>query len=263
MTETTQRLSLTVGQVADRCGVTRRTLHHYDEIDLVVPSDRSPAGYRLYTADDLTRLQHVLVYRRLGFALEDIATMLSEPDDIETHLRRQRAAVMSRLDELGRLVEAIDAALEDTMNHTPVTPEQMKEIFGDDYRDEWQQEAQQRWGDTDQWRQSQERTTKFSAADWQRIKADTESLESDFAAALAAGEPADGPAALDLAERHRASIGQFYDCPHTFHLNLAAMYLADPRFTAHYESRRAGLARYVHDAIVANAARHGATQPGC
>lgn len=61
---------LTVGQVADALGVTVRTLHHYDDIGLVVPSTRSQAGYRLYTEEDLRRLQHVVVYRRLGFPLE-------------------------------------------------------------------------------------------------------------------------------------------------------------------------------------------------
>ena len=67
---------LTVGQVADLFGVTVRTLHHYDEIGLVVPSERSRAGYRLYTAADLVRLQHVVVYRRLEFPLEQILSLI-------------------------------------------------------------------------------------------------------------------------------------------------------------------------------------------
>lgn len=77
MTETTEVSSgLAVGQVADLAGTTVRTLHHFDEIRLLVPSERSPAGYRLYTDADVTRLQHVIVYRRLGFALEEIALLL-------------------------------------------------------------------------------------------------------------------------------------------------------------------------------------------
>ena len=98
MTEGTQLTTLTVGQVAEQFDLTVRTLHHYDEIGLLTPSDRSRAGYRLYTAGDLTRLQHVVVYRRLGFALEEVALLLDHPESAEQHLRRQRAAVMSRLD---------------------------------------------------------------------------------------------------------------------------------------------------------------------
>ena len=82
---------LTVGQVADECGVTVRTLHHYDEIGLVRPH-RTASGYRLYTGDDLERLRHVVVYRRLGFPLEEIGPLLDDPQaDVEAHLRRQRA----------------------------------------------------------------------------------------------------------------------------------------------------------------------------
>src|SRR5450759_5270349 len=89
--------ALTVGQVAEQFGVTVRSLHYYDEIGLLVPSERTSAGYRLYTTRDITRLQNVVVYRRLGFALEEIAALLEEQADADRpavirHLRRQRAA---------------------------------------------------------------------------------------------------------------------------------------------------------------------------
>src|SRR6478609_6838737 len=100
MTERTQVTPLTVGQVAEQFDITVRTLHHYDEIGLLSPTERSWAGYRLYTAEDLTRLQHVVVYRRLGFALEEISLLLDHPESVEQHLRRQRAAVTNRLEEL-------------------------------------------------------------------------------------------------------------------------------------------------------------------
>ena len=77
MTEKASNGALTVGQVAERFGVTVRTLHHYDEIGLVSPH-RTAAGYRVYTDDDLERLRHVVVYRRLGFPLEEIAPLLDD-----------------------------------------------------------------------------------------------------------------------------------------------------------------------------------------
>src|SRR5664280_3597802 len=100
MTDRTTAATLTVGQVAEQFDVTVRTLHHYDEIGLWRPSERSSVGYRLYSAADITRLQHIVVYRRLGFGLEEIALLLAHPETVEEHLRRQRAAVMSRLDEM-------------------------------------------------------------------------------------------------------------------------------------------------------------------
>jgi hypothetical protein len=71
------------------------------------------------------------------------------------------------------------------------------------------------------------------------------------------GVPADSEQAMDLAEGARAQISKwFYDCPYEMHRGLAQMYLADPRFTKTYEDQAPGLAQYVHDAIIANCARH-------
>ena len=72
-------MSYSVGQVADLAGVTVRTLHHYEQIGLLTPSERTAAGYRLYAARDLDRLSQILFYRELGFPLEEISTLLDDP----------------------------------------------------------------------------------------------------------------------------------------------------------------------------------------
>lgn len=246
----------TVGQVADVFGVTVRTLHHYDEIGLLVPSERSRAGYRLYTAADLTRLQQVVVYRRLELPLDEIASLLGGDEDAVTHLRRQREVVLTRLDELNGLVAAIDRALEREMSDQPATPEQLKELFGEGFTDEDQAEAQERWGDTDAWKQSAERTRRYTKADWAEVKAEMEAAHAAFVRAKQAGEPPTSVAAMDAAEQHRRHIhDRFYGLSHDFHRALADMYVADPRFTKTYEDLEEGLAQYVRDAIHANADR--------
>lgn len=256
MTTTRQGEALTVGQVADRFGVTVRTLHHYDEIGLLSPSERSSAGYRLYSDEDLVRLATVVTHRRLGLSLDEVgAIMRGEGTPVE-HLHRQRDAVMARIGELHELVDAIDAALEAEMNDRPATTKDLKRIFGHAYKDEWQQEAEERWGDTDAWRQSQERSATRTPAEWQEIKDESEQLEAALADAAHRGVAPDSDEASALAERHRASIERHYDCSHDFHRGLADMYLADPRFTQHYEDLEPGLAQWVHDAIHANADRH-------
>ena len=246
----------TVGQVADVFGVTVRTLHHYDEIGLLAPSERTRAGYRLYTDDDLTRLQQIVVYRRLEMPLDEIATVLNRGEDAVTHLRRQRDAVMTRLDELTDIVVAIDRALEREMNDEPATTEDLKELFGDGFTDEYQQEAQDRWGDTDAWKQSAARTKSYTKDDWAAVKAEMEAVNAAFVAALQSGEPATSAAAMDAAEQHRRHIhDRFYDIDHDFHRGLADLYVSDPRFTKTYDDIAPGLAAYVRDAIHANADR--------
>lgn len=255
----------TVGRAAEEVGVTVRTLHHYDQIGLVRPSERSPAGYRLYTPEDLQRLQHVVVYRRLGFALEEIAELVEEDTDVTVHLRRQRDSVTGRIGELNRLVALIDAALEDEMNNRQsdrgargyaVSTTEMKRIWGDAFDDGYHAEARERWGDSEAWSQSEERTAGYTAEDWEGIKAETDEINERFAALMAEGVPAEDPRAMDVAEAHRALICErFYDCPRPMHAGIAEMYVSDPRFEQGYEEVAPGLARYVRDAVVANAAR--------
>lgn len=243
----------TVGQVAERFAVTVRTLHHYDEVGLLRPTRRSAAGYRLYTDADITRLQHVIVYRRLGFTLDEIALVLDDPDaDVASHLRRQRDAVMSRLDELSDLVVAIDRALEAEMSGIQLTREEQQELFGDGFSEEYQAEARERWGDTDRWKQSQARTARYTKADWEAIKAETDAVNDGFVAAKRSGAAPDSEAARAAAEAHGRHIhDRFYDLSPEMHLCLARMYVADERFTAYYDDLEPGLAQYVHDAIEA------------
>ena len=255
---------LTVGRVAEATGVSVRALHHYDAVGLVRPSGRSAAGYRLYAPDDVERLRTVVVYRRLGFSLEEVADLLAADGSGQLeHLRRQRDAVTARLQEDTALLAAIDRALEVHVSGTQLTPEEQRELFGDSFSEEYAAEAEQRWGETPQWTQSQERTARYTKADWQEVKAEADALNADFAALLAAGEPADGSAATAVAERHRLHVCErFYDMSHAMHRSVSQLYVDDPRFTATYEAVAPGLAQYVRDAAHANAARHG-VEEGC
>ena len=104
--------SRTVGEVAEVSGVTVRTLHHYDDIGLLEPSERTSAGYRLYSDADLVRLHSILNWRDMGFGLSDIAAMLDDPDqDLTTGLKRQRERLTERSNRLSGMIAALDAAI--------------------------------------------------------------------------------------------------------------------------------------------------------
>jgi hypothetical protein len=139
---------------------------------------------------------------------------------------------------------------------TNLTPEEKRDLFGDLDPDEHAGEAEQRWGDTEAYRQSARRTANYTKADWQRIKDEAAQNAAGFAEAFVAGLPAGDPRAMDLAEAHRQHIARwFYDCPPEMHRGLGDMYVADPRFTANYDTDHPGLAQFVRDAIHANADR--------
>ena len=113
-----------VGEVAGFAGVTVRTLHHYEEIGLLVPGARSRAGYRLYSETDLERLQQILFYRELGFPLSRIATLLDDSQAVALdHLRYQHQFLTERIGHLQAMVAAVDKAMEDNKMGTRPTPQ--------------------------------------------------------------------------------------------------------------------------------------------
>jgi len=249
-----------VGDVASLAHVSVRTLHHYDEIGLLRPSRRTSAGHRRYTDADLQRLREILFYRELDFGLDEIAAMLDDPGAAtDTHLRVQHRMLRERIARHQGLLAALEKQMEAREMGMALTPEEQFEVFGtDQVGGEWHDEAKDRWGDTDSFKESQRRTAAYTKEDWARLKDEADAGLRAFRDLMQSGAPADGPAAQALAEQHREYLSRsFYDCGYDMHRGLAEMYVADERFTATYETVAPGLAQYVHDAIVANAAAHG------
>jgi len=127
---------------------------------------------------------------------------------------------------------------------------------GDEQQAQYQQEAQERWGDTAAWRQSQERTKHWTKADYERVKRDGQAFVQELASAM--DQAPDSPAVQALVARHRAGINAFYDCTDEIYAGLAEMYVADPRFTAHYDAARPGLAAFLRRAMLISLGRDAA-----
>ncbi|MFG1946360.1 MerR family transcriptional regulator [Nonomuraea sp. NPDC048826] len=248
-------MSLTVGHVAHLAGITVRTLHHYDEIGLLTPHERTHTGYRRYTDDDLTRLQQILLYRELGFPLDEIAAILDDPTTDElTQLRRQHDLLTRKSERLKEIITAVERTIEARTRGIALTPEERLELFGTFTPEDHEPEAEQRWGAHPAYAQSRRRVASYTKADWLELSAEADAIHQDLAAACKAGLPADSQAAMDLAERHRGHITRwFYTCTYEIHRGLGELYVSDPRFTATYEAIAPGLAAYLRLAIVANA----------
>jgi DNA-binding transcriptional MerR regulator len=246
----------TVSEVAELTGVTVRALHHYDELGLLCPSERSEAGYRLYAYDDLARLREILIWRRLGFSLSEIGSLLDDPShDRLAALQRQRELVGAELERLGALAAAVQEAIDAELAGTPLEETTMFNGFDPS---EYEEEARERWGHTDAYRESARRTRSYGEDEWSEIRRESEQIVRELVLLMRAGQPADGDAARALAERHRQHISRwFYPCSPSMHRGLAEMYIADERFKGNYEREADGLAAYFHDAIVANAGAAG------
>jgi DNA-binding transcriptional MerR regulator len=252
------RDGLTVGQAAALVGLSVRTLHHWDTVGLVRPSDRTLAGYRVYSTDDIARIHRVLVYRELGLPLAEIGVLLDDPDvDGREHLSRQRAQLTERIAHLQTMVHAVDLMLAASKSGMTLTPEEQVEIFGTDWQPGWVQEAEDRWGDTKQWAQYVDRTGALTPDDWRQVAADTEALNAELAAAHRAAVVPGSDSANALAERHRESFFRYFDCTHAMHACLARKFVSEAGYTDYYESLSPGMTQWLHALIFANTAAHG------
>ena len=106
-------MNLHIKDFAMLIGVSVRTLHYYDEIDLLKPAfvdERN--GYRFYDEKSLQRMQEILFYRELDFSLKTIGEILASPDyDKQKALTKQKQLLTLKKERLERLIEALEQAL--------------------------------------------------------------------------------------------------------------------------------------------------------
>lgn len=243
----------TVGEVAKLASVSVRTLHHYDEVGLLRPSERTAAGYRLYTADDLALLQQVLFFKELGFGLEDIRRIISDPSfDRAEALLLQRRMLADKAAQLAGMIVAVDAALGSMERGTVMDEKDMFEVFGEFDPKQYEAEAEQRWGDTDAYKESARRTKHCTKDDWKRVMAEQAAVTAAYVAAMEAGCSPDSQEAFAAVEKHVTSINDnFYTIPGEMFGNLAELWVTDQRFTKNIDKAKPGLAQFQHDAVKA------------
>jgi len=247
---TSNQTAYTIGQLAALAGVTTKTLRHYDRIGLLHPTGRSEAGYRLYSDNDGHRLAEILAYRALDVPLEQIAILLAEPkraDRLSAHLeemrqkRRKLDGLIYHLEEMIRLEKkGAPMSAHDELNGFAHNP--------------YEDEARDKWGDTDAWKESQRRTKSYTATDWEQYKAEAADINERFVALMQGGVPAKSAEARALAEEHRQLISQwFYECSPQMHAGFGDMWDADPRFKHNIDKAGVGLAEYMAAAFRAAA----------
>jgi DNA-binding transcriptional MerR regulator len=118
--------ALKVGALAKQTGLSVRALHYYEEIGLLVPSDRSESGHRLYNTRDVARLQQIVSLRALGLSLEEIQDCLDQRGQsllqvMERHLERIRET----LSQQQRLYQQLDGIAEVLRRGEEVSLEQL------------------------------------------------------------------------------------------------------------------------------------------
>lgn len=122
----------TVKEISDLTGISVRTLHYYDEIGLLKPTEKSDAGYRLYDDKALETLQQILFFREFDISLKEIKAVLDNPAlERNQILQVQRKMLVTKKERMERLIASIDDILkgESKMDFTIFTKTEVEEMF--------------------------------------------------------------------------------------------------------------------------------------
>ncbi|WP_135849011.1 MerR family transcriptional regulator [Serinibacter arcticus] len=248
----------TVGAVAHALGVSVRTLHHWDELGVATPSTRTAGGYRAYLPADVARARRVLLLRDLGVPLARIpALMTATAAQRRTELVRRRAELDERIKRLQEVAAGVEAVLEADEKGVLLSDAEAAEAFGPTWDPAWSEQARERWGDTAQWAEHAERSAGRGAREWADVVEAVREVLRVMAAARTAGVRPEDAAAVALAERHRAAMGEHFHVTPSMHVVLGRTYVSEPGFTREIEAVQEGLTAWLLAAIEAAARARG------
>ena len=217
-----------------------RTLHYYDEIGLLKPSEvDAQNGYRFYDERSLERMQEILFYRELDFSLKTIAQILLSPDyDKQQALTWQRKLLFAKKERLERLIDALDSLEKGEVFMKPNNEYE-------DLKNKYAEEVRQRWGSTDAYKESQQRNTDFSQA-----ASLLDAVFEEFAELDRSGiSPDDEAAKIQVEKLQRCITDNFYTCTNEILAGLGQMYAADVRFKNNIDKHGEGTAEFVSQCI--------------
>lgn len=230
-----------IGEMCRMSGLTARALRYYDAAGLLRPQEITRSGYRLYDRSAVARARQILAYRATGMRLGEIRAVLDSKDP-----NRARSALRNRLMELhqeqarlDRMVHSAERALADA--------EQTQE--GQKMDEQLRKEAQQRWGESDAYKDYVERLEKNGAESMELAGTALMEILASFGE-LRGAEPG-GPEAQEIAEKlHKHMSANFYKCSPQMLAGLGEMYVEDPRFQQNIDEKGGeGTAAFARDAI--------------
>lgn len=241
-------MKLSVSETSKLMGVSVRTLHYYDEIGLLKPSEKTEAGYRFYDEKNLTVLQQILFFRELELPLKEIIYILSQPDhDQKEALAGHRELLLLKRRHIEDMLRLVDETLggNENMSKGKFTFTDIEEA-----KNKYAAEAKSRWGHTEAYKVSKSKEANRTESDSIEMMNEINDLFTAFAKSVDQS-PSD-PAVQALVARWQALITKHhYDCTDEILEGLAEMYISDERFTENLDRFGDGTARFMYEAIKA------------
>lgn len=219
---------MTVNEVSRLTGVSIRTLRYYDKIGLLLPSGHTVSGYRLYDGTALEKLRQILMFRELGFSLQEIKTIMSDPNyDRNKALEQQIQLLTLKKERLEALIDLACGIRKNGVINMDFTAFDRSRI------DEYSARAKASWGNTPEYREYEERGSEMSAEKQREMM----SLFARFGTMTELSSD-DDKVQSQVKKLQSFISDNFYKCSDEILYSLGQMYAADSEFTENID--RAG-----------------------
>ncbi len=236
----------TVNEVSKLTGISVRTLHYYDQIGLLRPSQVTDAGYRLYDDRALEKLQQIMLYRELEFPLKDIRDIMESSDfDRNRALRQQIEMLTLKKEHLENLITFARGIELLGVNYMDFT------VFDTKKLDEYAEEAKKNWGKTDAYKEFEEKTKGRTKTQDQQMGAEIMELFVEFGEMVRSGSaPEDDKVQAQVKKLQDFITKNFYTCTNQILSGLGKMYAGGGSFTENIDKAGGeGTAKFVNQAI--------------
>jgi len=235
-----------ISEVAKLTGITVRTLHYYDEIGLLKPSEITESGYRLYSKDSLETLQQILFFKELDFPLNEIKEIMTNTNYNKGEaLNKQKELLVKKRQRIDSLIRLINNTIEGE-NNMSFKEFDMKDI--EESKKKYAKEVKERWGNTDAYKECEEKTNNYSENQWGAINKESSEILKDFGQHI--GCDPGSEEVQDLVEKWRNHISSsFYNCTKEILSGLGLMYINDERFQENIDQNGQGTAELMSKAI--------------
>lgn len=242
-----------VKELAELTGVSVRTLHHYDHIGLLSPKEVGENGYRYYGREEIARLQQILFFKEMDFSLSRIKQILDNPDfDQASALRQHKEILIEKKKRIERIVASVNHTLDSLEGGETMTDRERFEPFSreeiEKHQEKYEEEVKERWGNTDAYRESKQKTASYTDEDWKKIQNESNEIDRQIVARMDQG-PNDREVQRLIGKKQQHITDYFYTCSDEIFRGLGEMGVNDPRFTKNIDKWKEGYAEFLRDAI--------------
>lgn len=234
----------TVNEASKLSGVSIRTLHYYDKIGLLQPSQITDSGYRLYDEAALERLQHILLFRELQFPLKEIKEILDSPNfDRNKALEQQIEMLTLKKEHLENLIDFARGIRLVGVKKLDFT------AFDTTKLDEYAKRAKENWGHTEAYQEFEQKQNQWKTGDMEKINSNLMKLFEEFGE-LKDLKPADVTVQAQVKKLQKYITEHFYTCTNAILSGLGKMYAGGGSMTENIDKAGGkGTAEFVAKAI--------------